>query len=321
MLYTFSSRPRPVKTKEPPDERTQHFGGNIMYDRHVVRGSTYPQGIIPAMAQTDIVGTQRRPLFRRRAITHKQHMGLLRTTTPEAVHGRKHIDVQTESYLEELAKVPGSSEAESQTEAFLDKPATPLFIPDKSGIDVTTQIKEGELFDFDREMQPVVEVLVGKTIEQSQLEVMEEEELASLRAQQMAFEELRVCELRTVQRLQEQDRRINEEKERRIAQQKEVLKKEKEVVYKISARVYARQCLANLLPMTLNSVRDQGYLFDPVQKDIETHFFPWLMAEVDSCLERRYCARELLDTMILEVSQKRLEQIQELETQLQESDS
>ena len=38
-----------------------------------------------------------------------------------------------------------------------------------------------KLFDFDLEVKPMLEVLVGKTIEQSLLEVMEEEELANLR--------------------------------------------------------------------------------------------------------------------------------------------
>ena len=42
-----------------------------------------------------------------------------------------------------------------------------------------------QLFDFDIEVRPILEVLVGKTVEQALLEVMEEEELASLRAQQV----------------------------------------------------------------------------------------------------------------------------------------
>lgn len=58
----------------------------------------------------------------------------------------------------------------------------------------------------------MLEVLVGKTIEQSLEEVMEEEELACLRAQQRAFQELRNNELAEVQRLQEQERRRSEEK-------------------------------------------------------------------------------------------------------------
>ncbi len=42
-----------------------------------------------------------------------------------------------------------------------------------------------QLFDFNLEVKPILEVLVGKTVEQALLEVMEEEELASLRAQQV----------------------------------------------------------------------------------------------------------------------------------------
>lgn len=58
----------------------------------------------------------------------------------------------------------------------------------------------------------MLEVLVGKIMEQSLVEVMEEEELAHLRAQQRAFEELRHIELAELQRLQEQERRHSVEK-------------------------------------------------------------------------------------------------------------
>ena len=67
-----------------------------------------------------------------------------------------------------------------------------------------------------------MEVIVGKTIEQSLLEVMEEEELEDLREQQRKFHESRKREQLATQRLEEQERRLSEERERRIAQQREV---------------------------------------------------------------------------------------------------
>nr|KAF6507790.1 radial spoke head 3 [Rousettus aegyptiacus] len=121
---------------------------------------------------------------------------------------------------------------ECQTDAFLDRPTTPLFIPAKTGKDVATQILEGELFDFDLEVKPMLEVLVGKTIEQALLEVMEEEELANLRASQYAYEELRNAELAEIQRLEEQERRHREEKERRKQQQWDVIHKHNETSQK-----------------------------------------------------------------------------------------
>lgn len=68
------------------------------------------------------------------------------------------------------------------------------------------------MFDFDREVCPILEVLVGKTVEQALLEVMEEEELAALREQQRIFEGNRNAELVETQRLEEQERRHREEK-------------------------------------------------------------------------------------------------------------
>ena len=69
-----------------------------------------------------------------------------------------------------------------------------------------------QLFDFNVEVKPVLEVLVGKTIEQALMEVMEEEELFNLREQQRQFQELRNAELVEQQRLEEQDRRRRVEK-------------------------------------------------------------------------------------------------------------
>uniref|UniRef100_A0A4W4H618 Radial spoke head 3 n=1 Tax=Electrophorus electricus TaxID=8005 RepID=A0A4W4H618_ELEEL len=299
--YTFSSRPRPVPSRLKYREPTminegQVVYGNIMYDRRVVRGNTYAHQILPVTSQTDQVEIQRQQEARRRAIARKREKEHFHSRTPEALEGRKHTDVQTELYLEELTDHIEDVNVECQTDAFLDKPATPLFIPAKSGKDVATQIEEGELFHFDMEVQPVLEVLVGKTIEQALLEVMEEEELARLRAQQHAFQELRNAELVEVQRLEEQERRRREEKDRRIKQQRAVLEKEKETAEKIAARAFARHYLADLLPSVFTTLRDHGYFYDPVQRDIETGFLPWLMEEVSNALDKRHAALAVLDS-------------------------
>ncbi|AWP20193.1 putative radial spoke head protein 3 -like [Scophthalmus maximus] len=313
--YTFSSRPRPVenrsKYREAPPEQTQGNYGNIMYDRRVVRGNTYAQQFIPTAAQPDAAEMEMQQEIRRRAIARKRAREQSGPKTPEALQGRQHIDVQTELYLEELSEAIVGTDVDCQTDAFLDRPASPLFIPAKSGTDVETQIEDGELFNFDSEVQPVLEVLVGKTIEQSLLEVLEEEELACLRAQQRAYQELRNIELAEVQRLQEQERRHSEERVHRIAQQKEVLEKEREAAEKIAARAYTQQYLADLVPAVFKSLYSHGYFNDPVEKDIETNFFPWLMAEVNNTLERRYTARQLLDNIIHDVAKERLEGFKE----------
>ncbi|KAI5626645.1 radial spoke head protein 3-like [Silurus asotus] len=306
--YTFSSRPHAaphrLRYTDPvgmEGEGRQAYG-NIMYDRRVVRGSTYAQNILPVTSQPDPVEIQRHQEAMRRAAAKRQAKEKYRIRTPEPVEGRKHIDVQTELYLEELSDQIEEATVDCQTDAFLDKPATPLFIPAKSGKDAETQIEEGELFDFNLEVKPILQVLVGKTIEQAFLEVLEEEELAVLRAQQRAFQDLRNAELVEIQRLEEEQRRHTEEKERRIKQQRLIMKKERETADKIAARTFAQQYLADLIPSVYANLRIRGYFYDPVESEIETKFLPWLMAEVINDSEQNHIARKVLDNVIQEVS-------------------
>lgn len=127
--------------------------------------------------------------------------------------GRRHENVQTEIYLEELFVTPPVSDVCTQTDLFVERPISPFYVPAKTGADVETQIYPGDvsgdhkvynnyfkllylqLFDFDMEVQPILEVLVGKTVEQALIEVLEEEELAALREQQRRFLELRATEM------------------------------------------------------------------------------------------------------------------------------
>lgn len=322
--YTYASQPRTVpqrkKYREDDAPKEESQGpvpyGNIMWDRRVVRGNTYAQHTLPAAAQPDPIEIQRQQEARRRAIAKKRAKEQLKPRSPEPVEGRKHTDVQTELYLEELSDRVEEADAEIQTDAFLDRPPSPLFIPAKSGVDIETQIYEGELFDFDIEVKPILEVLVGKTIEQSLLEVMEEEELANLRAQQRIFEELRNAELVEQQRLEEQERRHREEKERRMKQQREVLKRQKETADKIAARAFAQSYLADLVPSVFGTLADNGYFYDPVERDVEQGFIPWLMDHACEELKKSELGRLVLDGMIREIVSARSKSYQQLEERM-----
>lgn len=187
----------------------------------------------------------------------------------------------------------------------MDRPPSPLFIPAKTGVDVETQIYEGDLFDFNIEVKPILEVLIGKTIEQSLLEVMEEEELANLRKQQREYEELRNAEKVEQQRLEEQERRLREEKHRRMKQAADVLKLEKETAEKLAAKAFAKSYLADLVPSVFNNLRENGYFYDPVNRDLELGFMPWIMNQTLEELDQLSNGRLILDTIIREVVNKR----------------
>lgn len=119
----------------------------------------------------------------------------------------------------------------------LPRPVSPPYVKATSLLDASTQIEPDDLFDFDDEVRPVLEVFVGVTVEQALLEVDEEEELFKMREQRRMFEELRNTELAEQQRLQDQHRRLTEEKERRKKQHEKAMKERAELQTKIAALV------------------------------------------------------------------------------------
>eukprot|EP00051_Salpingoeca_urceolata_P004372 m.64538 g.64538 ORF g.64538 m.64538 type:complete len:473 (-) comp13599_c0_seq1:181-1599(-) len=315
--YTFASQPRAVPSSqrkkyrpEAPSELPSlgQTYGNMMHDPRIVRGSTLRSSTLPANQAPDPVELQKhRERQRRRAARKRAEERARADASPPPVEGRQHIEVQTELYLEELTDRVDEQDVETQTDAFLDRPPSPLFVPPKSGVDVATQIEAGELFDFDEEVQPILEVLVAKTLEQSLMEVMEEEELEMLRSHQQEYEELRSAELMEVQRLEENARRHEEEKQRRMRQQKEALAKEKETAEKIAARAFAQSYLSEIVPSVFGSLKDGGFFYDEQEREVETSFMPWLMDAVDERLEQQRQARAILDGIIREVAARRRE--------------
>lgn len=310
--YTFASQPRAVQQRKKYKEQfvaptidDYNQYGNIMYDRRVIRGNTYALNTLPASSQPDPIEIQRDQEARKRALARRRAKEQARRHTPEPVEGRKHIPVQTELYLEELSDRVEEVDVDVQTDAFLDRPPSPMFIPAKTGIDAETQILEGDLFDFVTEVKPILEVLVGKTIEQSLIEVMEEEELAELRKQQSEFEELRNAEKVEQQRLEEQERRLREEKHRRMKQAADVLRLEKETAEKLAAKAFSKSYLADLVPSVFNNLRENGYFYDPVQRDLETGFMPWIIENSMNELNSIQLGRILLDNLIKDIVSKR----------------
>jgi len=301
-LYSHSSEPRAVnqsrpKFREYDQDDTLFDGTNIMFDRRVVRGNTYSAQILPSEPLIDEIAQPK----------IKKNKNRKSPGTPDPVEGRKHMDIQTDSLLEELTDIVPQSETTTQTDLFMDRPPTPLFIPTKSGIDVETQIEDGDLFNFDFEVDPILEVLVGKTLEQGLMEVMEEEELASLRAHQEHFEEIRNSELVATQRMEAAEKRKMEEKNKRFAQEKARAERENVVKEKIAASTFARSYLDGIMGTVFDNLRSEGYFYDPVEKDVQDNFLPWLYSSVNENIAKQDVAEEVSKRLITSALKLKLE--------------
>ncbi|KAG1672042.1 hypothetical protein FOA52_008918 [Chlamydomonas sp. UWO 241] len=302
-LYTHAAEPKPVKQRPKYRDATEELSitgtvSNIMFDKRVVRGNTYAARILPADIGLGATTS-----------TMKSSGGGTRVSrapprTPEPVEGRKHTDIQTDAYLEELTDTVPEADNGTQTDTFLDRPPTPLFVPVKAGLDATTQIADGDLFDFDFEVEPILEVLVGKVLEQGLMEVLEEEELAAMRAHQEHFEQIRNAELVATQRMEAAESRKGEEKDRRLAQERERVQRERVVREKVAATHFSRGYLSGIVSSVFDSLVEQGVFYDPVLHEVENSFMPWLKEQAANYLTQGVTARGVVRRLIQSAAEK-----------------
>lgn len=166
-------------------------------------------------------------------------------------------------------------------------------MPQKLGRDVGTEILEGELFDFDTEVQPIIEVLVGRTIEQALIEVLHEEEIAEMKRQQQQIMAIREAEIAELRRLELEDRKIQAEKERRILQDKIAQNLDREMQERITASKLLQGRIDDLLPDILNTV--ENIKDDKDREEFERQITPWLAKEVAHEIGQMIDSKELLE--------------------------
>ncbi|RZF37682.1 hypothetical protein LSTR_LSTR003093 [Laodelphax striatellus] len=282
---------------------------NILRDRKIVFGTSvarHPQYSYNDKDKTESEAARLEKLRKRKMELRKIETDAirdirLRLGTPPAVPGRIHEDVQTEVYLEELFDNPTTNNVSIQTSIFHDRPDSPPFIPAKVGTDVATQIEPCDLFDFDVEVRPILEVLVGATLEQAIIEVLEEDQLATVRANQRRLREIKAAEIAEYERLEEEEARKRAEKDRRIAEHMRAIELQKETEERVAAAILTTGYIADLLPSVLEGLKLSGYLRNDIKEDVENNFLAWIMQEVTLEMRKVVENRDILSDIVREV--------------------
>ncbi|XP_052873768.1 radial spoke head protein 3 homolog [Anopheles cruzii] len=292
---------------------------NVMHDRRVVRGSNYTSSSNLQLGDGD--STQKEAEARRRQMLRKKYVsrnqrGII--GTPPPVRGRRHETVQTEKYLEELFLHPPELDAGCQTDLFLHRPPSPPYIPAKSGCDAATEILDGELFDFDTEVQPIIEVLVSRTLEQALVEVLHEEEIAEMRRQQQKILALREAELAELRRLELDEQKRQRERERRFLQDKITGDLDREMQERITAAKLLEGRIDDLVPEVMAAADQLDSEKD--REEFERQITPWLAREVAHEIGQWIDSRELLEDIIREIVKHKKKLLVTAEDQYDEVD-
>jgi len=105
-----------------------------MHDRRIMRGSTYAAMVIPAGTNPDAMvmdkSYPKKRTFKKPGVSTKKTKNIYpnrEISTPEPVHGRSHMEIQTSPYKEILTDKPPEREQGIATEFYLDRPPVPLF--------------------------------------------------------------------------------------------------------------------------------------------------------------------------------------------------
>ncbi|CAF3025858.1 unnamed protein product [Rotaria sp. Silwood2] len=98
-----------------------------------------------------------------------------------------------------------------------------------------------------------------------------------------------------------------------MKQAQEALRLEQDVAQKIAARAFAKSYLQDLVPSVFNNLRENGYFYDPVEHEIETSFMPWLMEKTMTQVNNLVLGRTILDSIIRDVVNQRVDDYQNLE--------
>eukprot|EP00347_Sterkiella_histriomuscorum_P006020 403354377 len=283
----FSAPPKVVnqkpKFKDPYGKSQQEYmPQNIMIDKRVVRGSTHAAMVIPAGTYPDALfnGTGKQRTTKRTTNQMKPSADEFFNRdikTPEALAGRQNIDIQTDQFVEELTDKAPQYEIGSQTDFLIDRPPSPRSIPIKRGCDAKTLVEDNELFIFDKDVEPILSVLCGKTLELARMEVLEEEELRVMREQQKHFDDVRTAEHLEAQRMEKSELQKKQEFERRKQNEREKKKNKIAAHRKIVSRQIAKQFSHSMKDHAYRHLADVGFFTNRFQVNVlEQNVFPWL---------------------------------------------
>mmetsp|Transcript_5544 Transcript_5544/g.5703 ORF Transcript_5544/g.5703 Transcript_5544/m.5703 type:complete len:439 (+) Transcript_5544:53-1369(+) len=220
---------------------------------------------------------------------------------------QSNIDVSRYLIEDPNRSKPQSKVTETQTDEFKERPDTPEYIPRKTGIDRSTQVEDtSELFIFDEEVQPMLHVIVSKTIEQSLFELEREEELKNLEAEIEKYHYSKLIEAQWIRKREEETIADTCIKDLALKGMKEKAAAENAVRSKVASRQTMLQIIPNMIDEITSELFENGTWRQPGQDYITHEFLPNIYSETRNRNALYDNVQELLDEIIWEANQKEI---------------
>jgi len=310
-IFGHNSEPKAVKLVSKPIFREDDTLPNIMFDPRVMRGSTYSQHNRDQL----VVGTDANPIAsgsgvnagRRLKAPGMESSGAskkkLRWREKSIYDYRAPLgrgaDLDLSAHLVEKEVTVSTAEADTQADDFEPAPEEPPFRPRKTGVDASTHMDQNnQPFDFNRDVQPLLSVVVGKTLEQSLLEVEQEAELDAIAKHLADLNEEKEADAQRVAELEAQTHKGWQAKESRRACERARCAREKAVREKVASVRLLKQNWPVVLEQTTQHLESLGVWVNPVVWQVRGDFLPWMYEGIAKELDGREAAGRVIDSLM-----------------------
>lgn len=322
--FNFAAQPQVVKAKKK--YRTEQFDSsqaqpdnytyqNLMFEKRVVRGNTYSQYMVATSeveeAPLQVSRMRRNPIKRNTNNStddNRDHesadynfRGMVLQPPPDCNFAESYtcdnVEIETD--------LPPCHDATTQTEWIIEKKIPDLSMPVYTGVEKETQIYPSDnLFDFDYESEPVVQVLVSRCLEESRIEVCEEEELHTLQERQKLIISKNEQQHREWRDLQQKEQEKHQLHETYMARKRRQRQDMIDVHQHMVSRVYSKRFVEDVSSAAFEILDNMCMFMDEREKDIKVNFMPWLVEEALNYSKKDKGYTKVIDGILTNVDQE-----------------
>jgi len=134
-------------------------------------------------------------------------------------------------------------------------------------------------------------------LEQSLMEVRQEEELKAIRRSKASLDTKAEQEAAEAQARHQKERELHADKEKRLAEARKRAQRERDLEVKLQCQALARANVWPLQHALIDRLEAEGYITDPARKGAEG-FMPWLQKQVEQHLSSAQNSQKVVDELI-----------------------
>ena len=293
--YSFEAEPRVVSQRT--NKYKEQVNANLMHNSRIYRGAVHSLHNIK-----DTMTPQEKEALDFEKVKEEKQKEMMKTQldnfkrskvkqTPYDIRpaATARIEVDLSYFLtDQRSAKPPDKECASQSDEFQPRPPSPPYIPKKTGLDVATQVQDGELFDFNYEVQPILNVIINKTLEQAELEVEEEYELEAMRLfKKQYLERRKLEEEENLTELRREEEAI-EQKNKEVERRRVLYARKESLIRRIQSLSLAKAYLFKLVPNTLDDMYALNVAPEVRMHQLNSEYVQWLATATATAAEETH---------------------------------